>query len=162
MSHPITSNQHRWLAHCLQRHIEQRLGRRLELHEDPAGGVVWLRREERCGRYAIRTSVCVRQADRIEVRCIWFAGEAWRFDGAWGLVDNCNPRHEARASSGFRAPSTSVTRKALEWAKGLCDAVTGFQDAARLLSAAPLETSGGSAEAGLAAGCSTRALDVRS
>jgi hypothetical protein len=143
MSHSVSPGQRRWLAQCLQRHIEQRLARRLELHEDDAGSAVWLRRDERHGRYTIRTSVCVMRTDRIEVRCVWFQGTTWRFDGVWGLVDNCNPKQEARASSGFRAPSTSVTREALEWAKSLCDTVTAFRDAARLLTHAPLEAVAG-------------------
>ena len=153
MSHPVTPSHRRWLAQCLQRHVEQRLGRTLEVLEDPAGEAVWLRREERDGRYTVRTSVCVMHVDRITVRCIWFLGDAYRFDGVWGLVDNCNPRQEACASAGFRSPAPTVTRRALEWSKALCDTVTGFREAASLLSASP----DGSESAGR-----SRPLDVQS
>jgi hypothetical protein len=68
--------------------------------------------------------------ERIEVRCVWFEGRVWKFDAAWGMVDNCNPRGEGRSSAGFRAPALPVTRRSLGWASGLCELVGTFREVA--------------------------------
>jgi hypothetical protein len=135
MNHNTHIHDCRKLAEALQRQIARQLSRTLELTEDPRTGFTWLRREDRDGRYTVRTSICVMRPDRIEMRCLWHVGAAWRFDGAWGLVDNCNPRAEGRSSAGFRTPDLEVSRRSLGWASSLCELVGSFSEVARGLHA---------------------------